>query len=255
MKLKQFIKRIPIIGALIRLMYRKWIGYKNFPTFWVNKHLKNTDLNIVQIGSNDGVTGDPIFKLIKKNKRWRVVFVEPIPYLFERLKKNYHNDSRFVFENVAINDGSNQIFYYVNEDADKHIANLPYWYDQLGSFKKENILRHLDGILEPYIIEKEIRGLKLNDLLTKNKISSLDLLHIDTEGYDYKILSQLDLKRYSPIVILFEYEHLQDSEQKEAVTFLKEKYYIFVFDGDFLCIAKNKLNKNDLIVLRDRLVM
>jgi FkbM family methyltransferase len=254
MQIKQFIKRIPIVGDLMKSIYKRLKPNKNLPTFWINKYLKDSVLNIVQIGSNDGVTGDPIFELVRENKGWKVLFVEPVPYLFDRLKMNYNLDSRFIFENVAINDGTNQVFYSVKEDANKQIANLPSWYDQLGSFKRENIIKHLDGILEPYILETNVRGLTLNQLLTKNNISNLDLLHIDTEGYDYKILSQLDLKKYNPTIILFEHQHLQDSEKKEAVIFLKENYYIFRFGGDFLCIAKNKLSKSDFVKLEERLI-
>ena len=253
-KIRQFLKRIPLIGDLTISIYRRLRLNKNSSTFWINKYLKNIDLNIVQIGSNDGDTGDPIFELVKKNKRWKALFVEPVPYLFEKLKNNYNQDSRFIFENVAINDGTNQIFYSVKEEAKKQIANLPLWYDQLGSFNREHILNHLDGILEPYIIETNVNGLTLSHLFKRNKIDNLDLLHIDTEGYDYKILSQLDLKKYNPTIILFEHTHLQDSEKKKAVIFLKDNYYIFGFGGDFLCIIKNKLSENDFVTLKKNLI-
>ena len=82
----------------------------------------------------------------------------------------------------------------------------------------------------------------------------MDFPHIDTEGYDYKILSQLDLIKYNPICILFEYKHLQDSEKDKVVEFLKEKYFIFIFDGDALCILKNKISKIDYLILKGRLI-
>ncbi|MBO0930069.1 FkbM family methyltransferase [Fibrella aquatilis] len=254
METKPLVKSLSQLGDLIQSVYRRLVPDKESPTFWINKYLANTSLTIVQIGSNDGVSGDPIFKLVKKNTNWQVLFVEPVPYLFDRLKKNYTQDSRFLFENAAINDGTNQVFYSVSEDANNYIANLPPWYDQLGSFNRGNIVHHLDGILEPYIIATDVNGLTLSQLLTKNKINRLDLLHIDTEGYDYKILSQLDLKTYNPTLILFEYVHLQDAEKAEALTFLKESYHIFRFRGDFLCFAKTKMSERDFTTLKEKLI-
>ena len=94
----------------------------------------------------------------------------------------------------------------------------------------------MDGVLEPYIEETEINGLTLDCLLKNNKVEILDLLHIDTEGHDWKILSQLDLERYRPSIILFEYRHLTASEKKESIIFLKPKYTIFKLGGDLICL-------------------
>ncbi len=239
-KLKHKLKNTPLIGDLLVYIYRKWTYVKpnifDEPSIWISKLLTNNKIIIVQIGSNDGKLGDPLFHLIQKNKNWEVIFVEPVPYLFDRLKSNYGIDSRFKFENVAINDGSKQIFYSVKEEANIHIPNLPNWYNQLNSFDKENILKHLNGVLEPFIEETLINGLTLEDLFKNNKVETLDLLHIDTEGYDWKILSQLDLDRYCPSIILFEYKHLAKSEKNESINFLKPKYSIFKLGGDLICL-------------------
>ncbi len=223
-------------------------------SYWVNKYLKNNDLNIVQIGSNDGIMEDPLFQLINKNKKWKVLFVEPVPYLFEKLKHNYKTNSRFIFENVAINDGSSQVFYSVKEEATDEIPALPTWVKGLGSFYKENITKQLNGILKPYIIETKIKGIPLKELFERNRIESLDLLHIDTEGYDWKILSQLDLRKYSPTLILFEYHHLEGFERLESLIFLKDHYSIHILGFDCLCIRKDKVKKKDLFYFKKTII-
>ncbi len=235
--------------------FEKRIFQKIFPNlyasaYWINKYLKNNDLSIVQIGSNDGVMGDPLFRLINKNKKWKVLFVEPVPYLFEKLKHNYKISSRFIFENVAINDGACQVFYSVKEDVNDKIPNLPIWIQGLGSFYKENITKHLNGILKSYIVETKIKGITLKELFERNRIDSIDLLHIDAEGYDWKVLSQLNLKKYSPTLILFEYNHLEEFERLEALMFLKDNYNIFILGNDCLCIRKDKVKKKDLFYFR-----
>ena len=74
---KQLVKKIPLIGNLIVLIYNKlWNKKKLSVTYWIDKITENKNLKIVQIGSNDGQTNDPIFSLINKNLTWEVLFVE-----------------------------------------------------------------------------------------------------------------------------------------------------------------------------------
>lgn len=256
--LKQGLKKIPVLGDLLKFINRKLFIKKyapyDAPSEWLNKLLKEDEAQIVQIGSNDGVQGDPIHGLLKTNAKWSALFVEPIPYLFEKLKKNYGNDSRFSFENVAINDGTTQTFFSVKEEAKKDLPDLPEWYDQLGSFNRENIVKHLDGVLEPYITETELTGMSLKELFHKNNIDDLTLLHIDTEGYDWKILSQLDLDDVKPKVILIEHKHLTRTERKSLVDFLKSDYLIFKLGGDLIAILKDYENQYDVKNLKGELI-
>jgi FkbM family methyltransferase len=240
--LKPFLKKIPILNKLLMFLYQKRHQFKDHsydvPSKWLQVLLKGDHIQIVQIGSNDGVTGDPIYDIVKNNIACKALFVEPIPYLFYKLKKNYGNDPRFTFENVAVNDGTQQIFYTVREEAKAELANLPPWYDQLGSFYKENILKHLNGILEPYIEEVVLTGVTLEELFKRNEIEEITLLHIDTEGYDWKILSQLNLSFIKPKIILIEHKHLDSIEKNSLIHFLKKDYVIFKLGGDMMGVSK-----------------
>src|SRR5688500_19325979 len=62
---------------------------------------RNMDFFFVQIGSNDGKTGDPLYEYIKECK-WKGILVEPVPYLFEKLKQTYRGFEGLLFENSAI---------------------------------------------------------------------------------------------------------------------------------------------------------
>jgi len=243
LKLKTFLKEIPVLGKVLILLKRKFFLSRNDlydnASIWLSNLLKDDRVQIVQIGSNDGITGDPIYDLVRKNNKWKALFVEPIPYLYKKLKKNYGNDSRFKFENVAVNDGTQQIFYSVGEEAKIDLPDLPNWYDQLGSFKKENILNALNGILEPYIEEVLLQGVTLKELLKRNHIEAITLLNIDTEGYDWKILSQLNLNYLKPDIILIEHKHLDKVEKESLINFLKTDYLIFRLGGDMIAIINN----------------
>ena len=104
----------------------------------------------------------------------------------------------------------------------------------------------MDGQLEPFIDEITLQGLSLQDLFSRNSINQIDLLHIDTEGYDWKILSQLELNKFKPTLILFEHVHLPALEKQQSIEFLKEDYCIFEFRLDFLAIRKDAIRKKDL---------
>ncbi|MBD2289420.1 FkbM family methyltransferase [Microcystis wesenbergii FACHB-1317] len=256
--LKQLVKKIPIINDWTILLYQKlWTKQKLSTTYWIDKITENVDFKVVQIGSNDGQINDPLSGIIKRNSKWEVLFVEPVSYLFDKLQTSYPKKPRFRFENAFINDGSEQVFYWVKKEAIESLPELPIWYDQLGSLDKEHIIKHLKNFVEieklhPFIVEDTIQGMTMYELFQKYKIAQLYLLHIDTEGADWKILSQLDLTKYTPLIILFEHRHLQNAERESAISFLKNIYYIFQFAGDFLCVRKkgNNMSIGDLIGLR-----
>lgn len=198
--------------------------------------------NIVQIGSNDGKTGDPLFESIKSNN-WTVTFVEPIPYLFEKLVNNYGNDERFRFVQKAVGKGVSN-FYFIDKQSGLDL-NLPYWYDQLGSFDFNHILKHFGDSIKPYIRSIRVETIGLNELLD----SRVDLLHIDVEGYDWEVLKQLDKTKYSPKIILFEHKHLNDSDYKSCLDFL-DNYYFIKFIDDTICLNKSH---NDVLLFLNSL--
>ena len=192
---------------------------------------------VVQIGSNDGKSGDPLYSLLVRNTSWEALFVEPVPFLFERLRKNYGTNRRFRFENVAI---AEQVgvrkFYYINDTAKKHLLGLPCWFDQLGSFDRSHISRHFGTALDEFIVCEDIPTLPLATLFEHNRVNRIDLLHIDTEGYDWAILQQLDLRKYTPTAILFEHNHLSEEAKEEACAFLHGRYSITRLGEDFFCL-------------------
>jgi FkbM family methyltransferase len=181
------------------------------------------EVYVVQIGSNDGKTGDPIHSLLATHSSWRALFVEPVPFVFERLRQNYPDRSRFAFENVAISDRTGtRPFYYVDQAAAQAIPDLPEWYDQLGSFDRDHVRRHFGDTLDRFIVAVDVKTATLAEVLARHVVKGFDLLHVDTEGADWAILSQLDLPRYRPRVILVEHKHLPESAKVEMRAFLRE---------------------------------
>ncbi len=188
---------------------------------------------VVHVGSNDGVQGDPIADLIRTNTEWQVLFIEPLPHLFRRLVANYPHSSRFRFENVAVSDKKERRpFYYVSDEIKNARGDVPFWYDQLGSFNKNHIsTANVD--FEPFITSELVRCEPLRDILARNRITKIDVLHIDTEGYDYEILKQLDLEANPPHAILYEHKCLSPEDQLAARRLLlRARYRVSVVHDD-----------------------
>lgn len=239
-RIKQNLRKVPLVYGLGKWVYRRFRG--SDPT--IQQHILKAvghkpRVFFVQVGSNDGVQGDPIHDLIVNRQGWRGIFIEPIDFLFQRLRSNYGDAERFVFENVAIGtEKGSKKFYYVSEKARIEL-DLPYWHDQLGSFDRGHITRALGEQMSPYIVEEDVECLPLQDVLDRNGVEAIDLIHIDTEGFDYKVLSQLDLKRYKPSVILFEHHLLPDEEFASARKLLRSTgYRLLQYGNDILAIRR-----------------
>ncbi len=57
---------------------------------------------------------------------------------------------------------------------------------------------------------------------------SLNLLHIDTEGYDYKIIKSINFEVVRPDLILYEHIHLSEHDESNCQNFLRgHQYKIF----------------------------
>lgn len=194
----------------------------------------------VQVGSNDGVHGDPLHELIRLHSHWRGVFVEPVPYLFERLKSHYAIRPTLHFENVAISgQEGTRPFYYVAPEAKRALGEeLPYWFEQLGSFDRSHIVKHLDGRLDPFILMATVPCRTLNAVIEKYAPSAVDLVHIDTEGYDYEVLQTFDIAKHRPLAVLMEHAHLSQADQLASLELFREYgYRICQKDGDTLAFA------------------
>lgn len=179
---------------------------------------------VVQVGSNDGVQEDPIAKLINANADWQVLFIEPLPHLFKRLKADYSGSQNYCFENVAVSERKETIIlYYVSDEFKKSRKDAPFWYDQLGSFEE----------FEPFIVSEKVCCERFQDIVKRNGIDKIDLLHIDTEGYDYEVLRQGDLKTTPPRVILYEHKHLSRIDQFFAMLLLwRNGYFVRPYKSD-----------------------
>jgi len=62
-------------------------------------------------------------------------------------------------------------------------------------------------------------------LLVKYNITNIDLLIIDAEGYDYKIIKAITFIIIKPKVIIYEHSHLDEFSKTESSKFLSNIGY------------------------------
>ena len=115
---------------------------------------------------------------------------------------------------------------------------------QIHLLKKNNIrfYQHLlNHNVKKYHIEKiKVETLTFENLIKKYDLTEIDLLYIDVEGYDDKIvLDFLDNSQLRPILI-FEYIHVKNTSFKILIKkLLDENYKILKVDENVVCYNEN----------------
>lgn len=205
------------------------------------------DVTCMQIGANDGIYCDPIHKYIV-GYNWKSLLVEPLKDVFQnQLSKTYQGFDKVILENCAIDrQEGERLIYRIGFTNEK-------WALGLTSFNRENIEKHIDsgyidrlahknGVATPdnkneYILTEKVKTYPPNFLLKKHGFTKLNVLVIDTEGYDFEILKMMDYETYRPDLILFESKHLPETDFIQSQQFLKSLgYKLYWQKGDTLAI-------------------
>jgi FkbM family methyltransferase len=194
----------------------------------------------VQIGSNDGIKLDPLRRHILA-REWRGILIEPVPDLFAQLRRNYESCAdRLRFENLAIADRDGVLpFYHLAVVADPKAEGLPAWYDALGSFRRDVIAAHAPVIpdIERRIVKRDVEAVTFDTLCRRNSVATVDLIHMDTEGYDYQLLKAIDFSRHRPRIVIYEHIHLKQGDKEAASTLMQNHGYACLRDGmDTFCL-------------------
>ena len=198
---------------------------------------KNKIKSLIQIGANDGLLFDVLNQYIKKFQPSSLL-VEPLLENFEKLKKNYNNLENIKFENSAIS-VNNEIssLYKVKlskiHHYDEHILGIT-------SFNKNHLLEH--GVKNSHISKEKVQSISIDKLLIKHSIKTLDLLFIDAEGYDSKIIYDFFKNSLLRPLIIFEYIHCDYIFFRKLINRLNEINYVYFSINENLigCPIENK---------------
>ncbi len=250
---KILLRLAPKDAVFFRELFR-WYDIKFWwPKFWLPvrwhhnvlaKYVQyKENVFFIQVGSNNGVANDPLHHYIV-SKNWDGILVEPVPYLFDELQQNYTKAHGLLqFENSAIANIDGNMHFYRLKKSD--LAGLPEWYDQLGSFNKEVVYGHRSAIphFDDLIVQDEVKTQTFDTLVKKHRIKKVDLVHIDTEGYDYEILKMIPYDSINIDLIMFEHKHLSPADYKRAIKLLKNKHFHVGMSGDDTIAVEKKIMK------------
>jgi FkbM family methyltransferase len=204
----------------------------------------------VEIGANDGEHHDHLRPIILRCP-WQGIMVEPVPEVFARLRTNYSHLSQVTLENVAIADSDGSLpFYRVAPASGADGRELPYWVDGIGSFSREVVASHARLVpdIESQIVQTHVPCLTFSALCAKHSLESVDLVLLDTEGYDYQILRTIDFSAYRPALVIYEHYHLATSERIASRDYMHQAGYETLVEGfDTWCLrtgADRRLTAN-----------
>jgi len=147
------------------------------------------DITYIDIGANAPKRGSNTFLFYKHSRKG--ICIEPNPRLFKKIKRVRKKDACL---NVGITDkqaDSNMLFYEFSDDG-------------LSTFSKDQADEYLGHGF--HIIKKtNVRTVNINTVIdTYFKDENPDLISIDTEGFDYRILESFDFKKCRPIIFCVE---------------------------------------------------
>lgn len=199
--------------------------------------------SILVIGAMDGHSFDDMTAYFSMY-RWSGLFIEPIPYQFNALKR-YHDSLEYKhnckYENCAIAEYNGEIeMLTIDEKAIESGAVHPCFGGMSAVYPPRNGLASEGDAATVQAYGKRIKVpcRTLQTVLDKHEVKYIDVIQVDTEGWDWKILKQLDFSIYRPKLVRSEYINLSEDEREEIIQFFTDKGYIYTFAQDIDFVDK-----------------
>ena len=227
------------MSLIARLRYRRLLARMAGPRLLRAFGEAYPDAFFVEIGANDGAQYDHLREQIAQ-RSWRGIMVEPVPYVFARLRENYGDRAGITLENAAVADsnGTMPFFHLAQAERDER-AGLPDWYDALGSFSRESVMSHAPQIpdIERRLVTIDVPTITFDSLLAKHGADEVDLVLVDTEGYDFEVLKGIDLARHNPRLVVYEHFNFDQAEREACRDHMRGQGYELLEEGmDTFCL-------------------
>ena len=172
--------------------------------FILKREFKNNKpLVIFDVGSHKG----EYISSIKKNFTINKIFsFEPNKEIFEKLKKKVKNNENIFLFNFGISDKAGNSF--LNKNIESSSSSINDLNENSNYYKKKYFFLNFLN-LRKVTTKIPIDLKRLDDFILNNKVDSIDLLKIDTEGYELQTLKSLGNKLNQIKFIHFEH-HFDD---------------------------------------------
>lgn len=183
-------------------------------------------LHIIQIGANDGLRLDPVRSIIEQYD-CRALLVEPVPYIFEKLKANYAGFVQVKLLQCAVVDHTTQdtlpFYCFLPKPDFPFNPDFSLW----GSFDEGHLdkFRHSVPHFDDLKACIEVPVMAINKLINQAGFPALDILQMDAEGWDVRLLGALDVQRWQPALICFEHLHAPKAEVRALLQKMQASHY------------------------------
>ncbi len=206
-----------------------------FPLAVAELMSRKENIFFLQVGAHDGLTYDPM-RLFVEQYRWRGILLEPQPRVFRQLVANYDGMPGLIFENVAAAPVEGEVTLYTFAEG----GGLPAHATQLASFQRDALLHNGHGY-KGEILETRVPTVTISSLLKKHNVSEVDILQIDTEGFDFEVIKMIDFSEIKPSIINYESVMLSAADQNACIALLTSHGYriapgfdtVAILQGDY----------------------
>jgi FkbM family methyltransferase len=178
---------------------------------------RDPDFFFIQVGAHDGRRGDPIHNFVDQY-HWRGLLLEPQPAVFTQLQANYRGETQLILENAALARQAGTLTLYTVEGASLR-----------ASFNREALRKHFGD--SATIVEVPVTTVTFPLLMERHRISRVDLLVVDTEGFDYQVIAMALDAGLLPRLIRYEHLHLSSADRAACADLLGARGYRLLRDG------------------------
>jgi len=189
--------------------------------------------SFVQVGAHDGKMHDPLRKFVISNN-WTGLLIEPQKEMIDKCKDNYRKVDNLTFVNCAVHPYEKKIkLFKVKNPKD-------YSHTGWASIKPN---RFDNTQYENKLIAENVVARHLMDVVKENNFNCIDILQIDTEGFDAEVIKMFDFNSYSPLLIQYEHIHFTNSERELIDDELDSLgYYSIIKKNDVIAIRKDLIS-------------
>ena len=184
-------------------------------------------ITILQVGACDGINNDPIHDHVIKGAT-RAILIEPNPFAFARLEKTYAGLPNVTLMHTAIGERDGEANLYRLKKTGKLDSEVD-WSLQFASFSRAHLERL--GIKPDQIERITVPCRSLSSLVAELGLTKIDLLQIDTEGFDAAVVRMALKLPMRPDCINFEHAHLRMDDRQPLFEILKAHGYLLGYDA------------------------
>ena len=189
----------------------------------------------IQVGAHDGIMHDPLHHFLSQNE-WNGVLVEPQKELLKKFQDRYQHRDNLLFYPLAAHPSKTtvELITITNPTNYSQTGWATVIKDSLNKGENKNKFNIIN-----------VKAMHLMEILNQSGFRIIDLLQIDTEGFDYEVLKMFNFELFKPLLVHYEHIHLTKNDYEDSIKLLQKNGYLIIKkSNDIIALKKNKINVN-----------